>query len=184
MYAAVQVYREIEWRLTPELIRSAFAKINKIIFDSKANTDSKLEQISKISALTVERIDLSFAPALDLKLASVVYFDETENPFSYDYIYAKNKIEHWVKSGDIPSFFLTLPNEKLIPGGAELKRISQSFFDTLKMESTLNLLIWNEVLDQNWQPNTTNDSEKILALQKELDLALKNLAANPPINTT
>ena len=183
MMAAQEVYREIEWRLTPTLIRSAFAKISKLVFDSKAKPEFKLEEISKISALTMERIDLAFSPSLDLKMASIVYFDEYENPFDYDYDYAKNKISHWVKSGDIPSFFLTMPNARLLPGGAELNKVSKDFLEKMEMELTLTQLVTNLVMADPSSLNLSKDSEKIIALHRELDSTLLELSNSQPTNT-
>jgi hypothetical protein len=186
MWAAQDIYREVEWRMNPVLIKSVFAQINQVIFDQKKFKDQgkKLEQISKLSVLAQERLDLGFAPSMDLKFASIIYFDEVENIFDYQHDYGIRKIEHWMKSGDIPAFFLKMPESRLIPGGAELARISKDFLDGLSLEATLDLLMLELVTTEVESKDSENDSLKTLHLQKELALALKKLSANPVTNIT
>jgi len=185
MWAAQNIYREVEWRMNPVLIRSMFAQINQVIFDQKKFKDpgKKLEQISKLSVLAQERLDLGFAPSMDLKFASIIYFDEVENIFDYQHDYGNRKIEHWMKSGDIPAFFLKMPESRLIPGGAELTRISKDFLDGLSLEMTLDLLMLELATSGMESKDLENDTLKTLLLQKELANALKKLSGNPVINT-
>ncbi len=178
MVAAKEVYHEAEWRLTPALVQKAFSEINQILFSTKYKDEGKRkEEISRISVLVLERMNLAFHPSMELKFSSVVYFDEVENPFTYDYPYATKKIEHWLKNMDVPAFFLQTSEAKLIPGGAELQKISQDFLKSLSMETTLNVALM-EMLDttEKESSDSAKDLRKILALQKQMELTLKNLA--------
>ncbi len=49
------------------------------------------------------------------KLASVVFFDQYENPDVYEFKYGENKIRFWKKDIQMKSFFLQKPLMELIP---------------------------------------------------------------------
>lgn len=61
-----------------------------------------------------ERLQMIAAPDHIYKLASVVYFDKTENIEDYDFHYGNQKIAKWKKAKG-SSFFLLQPVKKLIP---------------------------------------------------------------------
>jgi hypothetical protein len=60
---------------------------------------------------------LSFIIDADLayKLASVVYFDKSENSAVYDFKYNQRKIDFWKKEATAKEFFFMQPLQKLIP---------------------------------------------------------------------
>jgi len=49
------------------------------------------------------------------KLASIVYFDSTEDPSDYDFEYNQKKIEAWKKNVSIHDFFYSAPLLALVP---------------------------------------------------------------------
>jgi hypothetical protein len=61
-------------------------------------------------------------------LASVVFFDETESPFSYDFEYNKVKIEKWKKSKETLDFFLSRLSQELIPSLKSVGKNASMFF--------------------------------------------------------
>jgi len=54
-------------------------------------------------------------PDLVYKLASVVYFDDNEDPRSYDHAYNQKKIDLWKKTIPMHDFFYSAPILSLIP---------------------------------------------------------------------
>lgn len=62
-----------------------------------------------------ERINFIIDGDLAYKLASVVFFDKSENPAVYDPTYNQKKIDFWKKEASAKEFFFTQPLLKLIP---------------------------------------------------------------------
>lgn len=76
----------------------------------------KLADLEKILKYREERLKFIIEPDLVWKLASVVYFDETENPNRYDMKYnIDTKIPFWKKHVKEEDFFLSMPIIQLIP---------------------------------------------------------------------
>ena len=74
-----------------------------------------------------------------LKLATVVYFDEQENPLDYQYPYNKAKMEHWMKHNDVPAFFLKLPEYAYLPSLTEYSMNFPTYLQAESLESLNNL---------------------------------------------
>lgn len=62
-----------------------------------------------------DRLNFIIDGDLAYKLASVVYFDKTENPAVYDPKYNQGKIAAWKKEATANEFFFMQPLQKLIP---------------------------------------------------------------------
>ena len=71
--------------------------------------------LQKLNAQLGERLTFPFEPEIGLKLASVVYFDDTENPYEYDAKYATEKINKWRAGAGVRDFFTREPLTELIP---------------------------------------------------------------------
>jgi hypothetical protein len=183
MHAAKAVFEEVEYRLNPDLLRAALTSIYKLTVDRKRSAESSLIEIGKVAALTSEKLDIATSPAIELKLSSIYYFDERENPFGYDYQYAATKIANWMSNQDLPAFFLTSPNAKFLPGGAELRRISQDFFAMINGEANLALLLGSYLSTLGSSELLDADTARTLSLQKELEQTLRDLSLNQPTPT-
>ncbi len=59
--------------------------------DKKKKDDKKLYEIGVMASRLKEQMDMSVSLLRQLKLATVVYFDEQENPLDYQYPYNKQK---------------------------------------------------------------------------------------------
>lgn len=104
----------------------------------------KLNQLEQFNHRLKERLALAIDTDLVYKLASVVYFDGSENPAMYEMKYGLEKIEKWKKHEDVASFFLRQPIQKLVPylnGQEERIQTYQKVVDKLKQED------WSKVLD-------------------------------------
>lgn len=62
-----------------------------------------------------DRLEFIIDTDLAYKLASVVFFDKSENPAVYDFKYNQKKIEFWKKEATAKQFFFMLPLQRLIP---------------------------------------------------------------------
>jgi hypothetical protein len=78
------------------------------------------------------RLSLAFEPASVQRLASVLFFDETEDLRSYDRKYGQEKIDFWEKN-NVLDFFLTMPIVELLG----LKNISQTSLEEYIQEAQL-----------------------------------------------
>src|ERR1700749_216159 len=67
-----------------------------------------LGEIWKVVHAFKSRLDLEFEVETVKRLASVTYFDDTEDLTGYDMAHAKNKMQVWPDSGTL-DFFLTSP---------------------------------------------------------------------------
>lgn len=79
------------------------------IYASQQNEEKALYTFMKQKAEHITDVDLLY------KLASVKYFDVTEDPNKWNEFYAYDKIEHWQKSEDLDSFFLKIQFGSLLP---------------------------------------------------------------------
>lgn len=92
-------------------------------------TISDLVTIKTLNDQLKQRLELPKEPDLMYKLASVVFFDQHENPITYEFKYGENKIRSWKKNTALKDFFLSKPLLELIPylqfAGENLEQFSQ-----------------------------------------------------------
>jgi hypothetical protein len=103
--------QEHEMRMTLPMLEAYLDKIEAIL-----NGKAGIIKISDI-AVTVHNMrthtKLAFLPESVYRLASVSYFDETEDLRDYDKAYGEKKIKDWLADGKL-SFFLTRPIVELL----------------------------------------------------------------------
>ena len=96
-----------------------FLKAHTLAFDNalKAQiiTIDTLVELKQLNDQLKQRLELPKEPELMYKLASVVFFDQHENPLVYEFKYGENKIKFWKKSTTLTDFFLQRPLLELIP---------------------------------------------------------------------
>lgn len=113
MLAALAIYTEMDMKCDKEYLELHTRAMDKLLNPS----DRKLN-ISVIAQLNInlrERLDLMPMPDFIYKLASVIFFDESESKYSYDFKYNEKKIMRWKKDPAILDFFLTRLSSELIP---------------------------------------------------------------------
>ena len=108
--------------------------INNILAKTPFKT-TDLFELMKLNNQLSERLEFIYDTDLVYKLASVVYFDEKENPEDYDWTYNQKKIDKWKKDKSINDFFLTMPIADLVPF---LKDFNMNFdsYSQIQMEQT------------------------------------------------
>jgi hypothetical protein len=107
--AALDIQKELEERTDVKYHKACYASIIEYLRIGK----NDLAAIECHNAL--ERMDNITNVDLMYKLASVLYFDKKENPYTYDYEYADKKIKAWKKNSDIADFFLQTPLAAYLP---------------------------------------------------------------------
>lgn len=121
-------YRELSMNIDPELLKAHTEAMDKILTQSSLNV-SHLIQIKELNDLLKKRMELPKEPDLMYKYASVVFFDQFENPLDYEFKYGANKIKHWKQKTAMTDFFLQKPLLELIPylqyAGENLEQFSQ-----------------------------------------------------------
>lgn len=110
-FAALNFYKELTMACTREFLIAHTEAIDKMIRNPKT---IDIIEIGKLNLQLKERVEMIIDSLTPYKVASVIYFDETEDPYSFDYNYALKKIERWKKE-DVKSFFLQTPIKNLIP---------------------------------------------------------------------
>ena len=109
---ALTIYEEFNMRCTREYLELHTKAMEHLLSDPKK---INIQAIAIINKNLQERLGLALFPDHIYKLASVVFFDETESPYNYDYVYNAKKIEKWKASGGMLDFFLKTQLKDLIP---------------------------------------------------------------------
>lgn len=130
--AARDILTEELWQIDPNILKGWTESLINVVINNKLSAEKKLFEVGVLASRLKEQMELSFSLVRQLKLATVLYFDETENPLDYEYPYNKKKMEHWMKHNDVRSFFLNLPQYLYLPSGNEL---TQNFPTYLQAES-------------------------------------------------
>jgi hypothetical protein len=108
---ASEFYNEFSMRCSREFLQAHCTALTNAINNTKA---IELTKVAKLTNQLQERLDLIFDVELLYKLASVIYFDENESPYEYDFKYNLEKIAKW-KELKLSDFFLLVPMSDIIP---------------------------------------------------------------------
>ena len=103
--------REVDLRMELSLLKQLISDLKACLNASKKEID--LEQAWRILFNIEGRITLGFEPDTVKRLASVAYFDETEDLSTYSKEYGNGKIKKWESAGGL-DFFLTKPIGELL----------------------------------------------------------------------
>lgn len=123
---ALAIYEELRMRCTADYLRLHIEATKNYLNPKDGRI--RLTELAKINNNLEERLNLAPFPDHIYKLASVIFFDETESPFSYDFKYNKKKIDQWKKDPEILDFFLKMQFEDLIPYGSMPKEHVKRYF--------------------------------------------------------
>jgi hypothetical protein len=109
-FAAIDYYSELRQGVSRDYLEAHLEAQQRILTDKRID----IGQLSVLNQQLKERLDRIFPHELVYKLASVVYFDKTENPYRFDYKYSLEKIKKFRES-DRTDFFLNTPVRKYLP---------------------------------------------------------------------
>jgi hypothetical protein len=113
MFAALAVYTEMEMRCDREYLDLHVRAMDKLINDNKKGIN--ITYIAQLNMNLKERLELMPLPDFVYKLASVIFFDQTESLYSYDFKYNEKKIARWKKDPATLDFFLSRLASELVP---------------------------------------------------------------------
>jgi len=108
---SLMVYEESRMKCSVEYLQKHIEATRKLLHAGKID----IFRINQLNEQLNERINFVLDIDLLYKLASVVYFDENENPSLYDAEYCNKKIEFWKKNKEVADFFLQKPLTELLP---------------------------------------------------------------------
>lgn len=121
--------REVDLRMNLDTLRQFVTEFKKTLNGG----DKKIIDIGRMWQLILNletRNSLAFEPAGVEKLASVIYFDDTEELSTYNRKHCDDKIKFW-KDNNVIDFFLTKPIGELLG----LKNISITSLQTYIQEA-------------------------------------------------
>ena len=127
---AAHIYEELRMKCDKEYLRDHSDFVAEIINGPKFGLE-QLELLRRGNNQLRQRLDWVVVPDHAYKLASVVYFDVSENPEKYEIGYAKKKIEHWKANTDVAAFFLQKPVRTLMPFSDEFAAIFQDYSEAI-----------------------------------------------------
>jgi len=160
-FALRDYMEELQMRCTREFLQAHVNAVNNILCAPKT---INIPELAKLNQQLQERLDLIIAPEIVYKIASVYYFDKTENPYTYSYKYGLEKMKKW-KQSDMMDFFLLPPVKKL----ANLTVLLE---DDLRVYLTVAAKMTRKQLDNIFTNLSESDKKKgfaeILTSQQEL----------------
>jgi hypothetical protein len=109
---ALAYYEELAMKVDKSYLEANVKSMDKILSDPKK---INLQGIMQLNMNLKERLELIPLPDYIYRMASVIFFDESESIYTYDYEYNRKKIQRWRRSEDMLSFFLKTPLVELIP---------------------------------------------------------------------
>lgn len=107
-------YKELDMNCDREFLKAHTQAFDNSLKQTSITIDTLIE-LKRLNDQLKQRLELPKEPELMYKLASVVFFDQKENPMVYEFKYGENKIRFWKKNTTITDFFLSKPLIELIP---------------------------------------------------------------------
>ena len=101
---ALHVYNEVDMRCSRQFLLHYADTIDKLLREQKID----IFKINQLNEILKQRLTLTTDTELLYKLASVCFFDKTEN-------YAEKKIAQWRKDKGVRDFFMQKPLLELMP---------------------------------------------------------------------
>lgn len=147
---AMCVYNEVEMRCSREFLLKYTAKMDEVLNANKID----IFKINELNGILKDRLTLTADLDLAYKLASVVYFDKSENPYKYEPEYAAKKIEKWRKDKSVSDFFTLQPLRELMPYLIASVGNADAF---MELNEQLNAL-HNDLMRLNGSINKSNNS--------------------------
>lgn len=112
--ASLAIYNEMNMRCTREYLKDHTTAMEKLLNPPKGKSIN-LTYISQLNINLAERLDLMVPEHFIWKLGSVVFMEEHENPYTYDYEFNAAKIEFWKEAGMTVDFFSQTPLAISVP---------------------------------------------------------------------
>lgn len=144
-FAALAIYNEMDMRCSREYLELHCRAMDKLLSDPKK---IHIGYIAQINANLKDRLDLMVVPDFIYKLASVVFFDETESPYMYDYDYNQKKVEKWKEDKGTLAFFLQTPLKDLVPFLRPQEGVSNTFLAVAEQVAGIHRKLLTDILSE------------------------------------
>lgn len=144
-FAAMGVYYEMEMNCDKKYIQDHCDAVDKIISDPKKIS---IKNLALLNNYLRERTEMMPYPEFIYKLASVIFFDDTESLYAYDYEYNKGKIERWKAAGGTLDFFLATPLKELVPSLKLPKKDTQTYLMVSEQVQRIHLAHLTNILSE------------------------------------
>ncbi|MBA3830086.1 MAG: hypothetical protein H0X33_14185 [Taibaiella sp.] len=131
---SLTIYEEFNQRCTKEYLQKHCKAVEIILSDPKK---INLNALALINYNLKERLDMVQLPEHVYKLASVMFFDKTESPYSYDFNYNQKKIKAWTEADGTLDFFLKTPFKELLPSLMLQQKSAGTFFNVAEKVDAL-----------------------------------------------
>lgn len=143
---SVTFFEEVRMKCTFEYLKKHQEAVNATLM--KPGNISMFE-IKKLNDQLGERLNFVYDDDTIYKMASVVFFDETENPANYDFKYGMEKIKKWKESMPVHDFFLQQPIVTLLPFLRDPNLNMESYSKAIRMINQIHLGNLQAMLSQN-----------------------------------
>lgn len=111
----LSIYNELDMKCDRYYLTKHVEAVKKILRGGGRVGFDELVKIDALNNQLDERLKMIYHEDLIYKIASVVFFDATENPDNWEWKYALEKIEHWKKHEGVADFFFREPMVRLMP---------------------------------------------------------------------
>ena len=120
---AITKYEEARMKITYEYMLQHTEAMNKILKSKQID----IFKIKNLNDILAERLKWVTDVDILYGLASIVFFDKTENPTTYDYKYNAEKIKFWKENKSVEDFFFQVPMLELMPFLKDLEMNLKSY---------------------------------------------------------
>ena len=138
-------YTELQMRVSRDYLLLHTQAVDAILSDSKG---INIGDIATMNSQLKERMEFIVDADLLYKLASVMYFDDSENPYRYDFAYGSKKIAKWKKDKEVKDFFLNTPIRDFIPFLDTLEKDLDTYLRTTELIKQQHLQIVSKQLSK------------------------------------
>lgn len=146
-------YSELNMRCTREYLTAHCKAIDKLLSNSKA---INISQVAQLNQQLKERLEMIYEVDIIYKIASVVFFDKSENPYEYDDMYAREKIERFKSYARTHDGFFF---ETLFKGLLSTKDLSDKDLETyMSVGAKVSQYHWDNIFTILSNTNGTKDS--------------------------
>lgn len=172
MFAAMTYYNELKMRCDRDYLMAHSQAIMDCINGQSEGSKGVVDlvRIGNLALQLKERADWIIEPEAVYKYASVIFIDESENPYDYDMKYNQEvKIARWKKL-NVSSFFLSMPVKQLFP---HLDLSEEDLEMYLTMVTGVNKVHLQDIITLTSKQHKMQGSSGIAELQKRLEALLE-----------
>lgn len=149
--------KEADLRMDMPTLKNYIQTLKDILNGGSKKNQINVGDIWKIVYNMETRAELAFEPAAIERLASVIYFDDTEDISTYNRNHGQEKIKHWTKN-NVKDFFLTRPISELFgTSGISLTSLEEYIETTSQIIADLTIDL-RKVSEANTSENGKNHS--------------------------